>query len=108
MIYELRIYNCVPGRMPDVLARLEGPGSLFFRRHGFDPVGFWTVMVGESSQQIYYILRWKSLADRETKWAALQTDSEWLATKRETEADGPIVASVANTLLSPTAFSLSQ
>jgi hypothetical protein len=105
MIYELRIYNCVAGRMPDVLARLETAGQVFFKKHGVEPVGFWTVMVGESSQQIYYILRWQSLAEREAKWAALASDEEWLVIRRETESRGPIVASVSNTLLSPTAFS---
>ncbi|HVZ42197.1 MAG TPA: NIPSNAP family protein [Ramlibacter sp.] len=105
MIHELRIYNCVPGRMPDVLARLETAGRHFFRKHGIEPVGFWTVMVGESSQQIYYMLRWQSLADREAKWAALVSDEEWLVKRRETESNGPIVASVSNTLLSLTAFS---
>jgi hypothetical protein len=108
MIYELRIYNCVPGRMPDVLARFESAALAFFKKHEIEHAGFWTVLVGESSQQIYYLLRWSSLADREKKWAALQGDADWLNTRRDTEQNGPIVASVTNILLTPTKFSTLQ
>lgn len=31
MVYGLRIYNCVLGRMPDVLARFESAALGFFR-----------------------------------------------------------------------------
>jgi hypothetical protein len=66
------------------------------------------VRVGQSSQQIYYLLRWSSLADREKKWAALQGDADWLNTRRDTERNGPIVASVTNVLLTPTRYSTLQ
>ena len=39
------------------------------------------------------------------KWSAFQNDPEWKAKRAETEKDGPIVASVANMILSPTSFS---
>jgi len=62
-------------------------------------------VVGESSQELYYLLAWESLADRETKWNAFVVDPEWLAKRAETEKDGAIVANVSNQLLAPTAFS---
>ncbi|HWN52833.1 MAG TPA: NIPSNAP family protein [Xanthobacteraceae bacterium] len=39
-------------------------------RHGIFPVGFWTTLVGESSNELAYILPWESPADRETRWTA--------------------------------------
>ena len=33
------------------------------------------------------------------------TDPNWLSARAETEKDGPIVASVSNTILQPTSFS---
>ena len=37
--------------------------------------------------------------------SSLPADPEWLAKRAETERDGPIVASVSNSILEPTAFS---
>ena len=68
MIYELRVYHCVPGRLPD-------------------------------------LLKWESLDDRAKRFAGFQADPEWIAKRAETEANGPIVASISNTILQPTSFS---
>ena len=62
-------------------------------------------MVGDHSQHLTYFLAWESLADREKKWGAFMVDPEWLAARKETEANGPIVARVSNQLLQPTSYS---
>ena len=49
MIYELRTYRCVPGRLPALLARFEHTTLAIWRRHGIRPAGFWTTLVGESN-----------------------------------------------------------
>lgn len=105
MIYELRIYRCVPGRLPALLKRFDTITLGLWKKHGIRQAGFWTVVVGSSNQDLYYLLQWDSLAERERKWAAFLEDREWLAARDETERDGPIVASVSNTILQPTAFS---
>jgi hypothetical protein len=105
MIYELRVYKCVPGRLPALLNRFANTTLKLWDKHGIKQAGFWTTMVGESNQELYYLLAWESLADRDKKWNAFQADPEWLAKRAETEKDGPIVANVANQLLTPAAFS---
>jgi hypothetical protein len=105
MIYELRVYHCVPGRLPALLKRFDTITLDLWKRHGIRQAGFWTVLVGESNQDLYYLLAWESLAEREKKWAAFMADPEWIAKRTETERDGAIVASVANQLLQPTGFS---
>lgn len=105
MIYELRIYRCVPGRLPALLKRFDTITLGLWKKHGIRQAGFWTVVVGSSNQDLYYLLQWDSLAERERKWAAFMEDREWLAARAETERDGPIVASVSNTILQPTTFS---
>ncbi len=105
MIYELRIYHCVPGRLPALLKRFDTITLGLWKKHGIRQAGFWTVVVGSSNQDLYYLLQWDSLAERERKWAAFQEDQEWLAARAETERDGTIVAAVSNTILQPTAFS---
>ncbi|MPZ32527.1 MAG: NIPSNAP family protein [Rhodospirillales bacterium] len=105
MIYELRVYKCMPGRLPALINRFANITLKIWERHGIKPAGFWTTLVGESNQELYYLLAWESLADREKKWNAFLADPEWLAKRAETEKDGAIVANVANQLLVPTAFS---
>ncbi len=105
MIHELRIYRCVPGRLPALLKRFETITLKIWERHGIRQAGFWTTVIGESNLDLHYLLVWESLAERETKWAAFQTDPEWIEKRAQTEADGQIVANVSNAILLPTAFS---
>jgi hypothetical protein len=106
MIHELRIYHCISGRLPALLKRFETVTLPIWQRHGIVQAGFWTVTIGDSNQDLYYLLQWDSLAEREKKWTAFQSDPEWLTKRAETERDGAIVASVANLILQPTSFSV--
>ena len=105
MIYELRVYKCVPGRLPALNNLFANITLKLWEKHGIKQAGFWTTLVGESNQELYYLLAWESLADREKKWTAFQADPEWLAKRAETEKDGPIVANVSNQFLTPTTYS---
>jgi hypothetical protein len=105
MIYELRVYQPVPGQMQRLLARFDNQVIPIWERHGIVPIGFWTTAIGESSNELTYILPWKSLADRETRWTAFQSDPAWHRARDESERDGPIVTSIKNQILTPTPFS---
>ncbi|WP_428672652.1 NIPSNAP family protein [Reyranella sp.] len=105
MIYEMRVYRCVPGKLPALLNRFANITLKIWERHGIKQAGFFTTLIGESNQELTYFLAWESLADRETKWNAFQADPEWHAKRAETEKDGPIVANVLVQMLAPTAFS---
>ena len=105
MLYELRIYECVPGRLPDLLNRFDKITTKLWEKHGIKQGGFWTTVIGESNQALTYLIAWDSLADRDTKWNAFQADPEWHTARAGTEANGPIVQRVANSFLQPTSFS---
>jgi len=105
MIYELRIYHAVPGRLPDLLKRFDTITLKIWEKHGIKQAGFWTTAIGGSNQALYYFLQWESLADREKKWNAFTADPEWLAARAQTEANGAIVERVINEILVPTPFS---
>lgn len=105
MIHELRIYRCVPGRLPALLNRFETITLKLWEKHGIRQAGFWTTLIGESNQDLHYLLAWESLAEREAKWNAFAADPEWLKARAETEKDGAIVAQVTNSILQPTGFS---
>jgi hypothetical protein len=106
MIYELRIYHAMPGQLPALIARFQNHTLQIWEKHGIRQAGFWTTLIGESeSNQLTYLLAWNSLTEREERWSAFLTDPEWIATKTETEKNGPLVQNIRNELLAPTAFS---
>jgi hypothetical protein len=105
MIYELRVYRTVPGRLPNLLKRFSEHTLKLWEKHGIRQAGFWTTLIGESSYDLTYMVAWESLAEREQKWASFMNDPEWLKARSESEADGPINANVSNQFLMPTAFS---
>lgn len=105
MIYELRVYHAMPGRMPDLLKRFETIKLGIWERHGIRQAGFWNVLVGESNHDLYYLLAWESLAEREEKWGAFMVDPEWLEKRAETEKDGALISGFSNSFLTPTSFS---
>jgi hypothetical protein len=105
MIYEQRIYSCIPGRMPALLKRFETRTLTIWNKHGIQPAGFWTVLIGDGNNDLHYLLAWESLAERERKWTAFMADPEWITARAESEKDGPIIANVKSTILQPTAFS---
>ncbi len=47
MLYELRIYECVPGRLPDLLKRFDTITLNIWEKHGVKQAGFWTTVIGE-------------------------------------------------------------
>ena len=63
MIYELRTYRCVPGRKPALLSRFKNETLRIWEKHGIRQAGFWTTLIGKSSQEITYMLAWDSMAD---------------------------------------------
>ena len=105
MIYELRIYRSLPNRLPALLKRFETNTLRIWEKHGIRQAGFWTTVIGESNQELTYLLAWESLAEREKKWAAFQSDPEWIAARAESEKDGPILTHFSNAILQPTSFS---
>jgi hypothetical protein len=106
MIYELRVYRCLPNRMPALLKRFESATLRIWAKHGIRQAGFWTTAIGESNNDLTYLLAWESLAEREQRWGAFASDPEWLAARSESEKDGPIVANIVSSILQPTSFSI--
>jgi len=105
MIVEMRVYYCAPTRLPALLERFRSTTLGFFQKYGIEQIGFFTTLVGSSNHSLTYMIKWESLAERETKWNAFQSDQEWIAKRAATEADKPIVERIENCFLTPTAFS---
>jgi hypothetical protein len=105
MILEMRVYRCLPGRLPALLKRFENTTLKLWEKHDIKQAGFFTTVIGESNQELTYFLNWDSLAEREKKWAAFMTDPDWMSARAKSEEDGQIVGNIVSQLLTPTAFS---
>lgn len=105
MILEMRVYRCLPGRLPNLLKRFENTTLKLWDKHGIRQAGFYTTVIGTSNNELTYFLAWDSLAERETKWTAFMTDPDWVSARAKSEEDGPIVGNIVSQLLAPTAFS---
>jgi hypothetical protein len=105
MIYELRVYSCLPGRLAALLKRFETDTLKIWEKHGIKQAGFWTVLIGDGNHDLFYLLAWNSMAEREQKWTTFQADPTWIAARSASERDGPILANVKSMFLAPTAFS---
>lgn len=106
MIYEMRVYRCVPGRLPALLKRFETVTLKLWEKHGIKQAGFFTTVIGESNNELTYFLQWESMAAREKTWNAFMSDPDWIEKRAESEKDGAIIANIVSQLLQPTAFSV--
>ena len=104
MIHELRIYEAVPGKLPELNKRFETLTLGLWEKHGIRQAGFWTAEIGTSNELIY-LLEWNDLVEREQKWGAFMADPEWIEKRAQTEANGPLVARIRNSILRPTSYS---
>lgn len=107
MIYEIRIYDAVPGKLPALNDRFANITLGYFEKHGIKSVAYWTDVIGVSNR-LTYMLAFHDLAHRERAWAAFAADEERIAAFAETEKDGPLVARVENRIMRATAYSPMQ
>ncbi|MBI2887907.1 MAG: NIPSNAP family protein [Chloroflexi bacterium] len=104
MLYEYRVYEAMPGRLPALNARFRNTTLGFFEKHGIKVVGFWEALVG-TSNELHYLLAFEDMGHRERAWAAFGADPGWASARAETEKDGPLVARIRNAFWRPTDYS---
>ena len=62
--------------MPDLLKRFETITLEIWAKHGIRQAGFWTTEIGVNNHNLYYLLEWESLAEREERWTPFHADPE--------------------------------
>jgi len=105
LIYELRVYRALPGRLPALLDRFDKITLKLWEKHGIRQAGFFTTLIGASNNELTYMLAWESLAEREERWTAFVKDPAWAQARENSERDGPITETITNQILVPTSFS---
>ena len=81
MFYDVRTYECLPGRLPKQLELYEQYGWNVQRKHLGEPVFYGVVETGLVNSYTH-IWKYESAADRETRREAMEADFEWQAYKK--------------------------
>lgn len=87
MIYELRLYSVVPGRIDVCYERFEQHLPALFARHGIRNTGRWTATAGPNGPMFVYIMAYRDLAERESQWNSFYTDPDWFDIRSRTQGD---------------------
>jgi hypothetical protein len=87
------------------MARFRNHTVKLFEKHGITNVGYWTNTIGGRSDELWYILGFEDLAQRDKAWREFAADPEWQAARAESEKDGPLVHHIENRIMTLTDFS---
>jgi hypothetical protein len=100
--YELRLYRCIPGRLPDLHHRMGYEIPHIFARHGVSrPLAYWDGFGGIFNPLYAYILPWKSLDDRFRAFGGFYTDPEWIAHRDASNAGQQMIDRLDLMILRP-------
>jgi hypothetical protein len=104
-LYEMRVYFAPEGKLDALHARFREHTMQLFAKHGMTNVGYF-VPVGENPERkLVYFLSYPDRAARDASWKAFLADPEWQAAYKASEEDGPLVARIVETFLTPTDYS---
>ena len=105
-VFELRTYNCLPGKVENLNARFRDHTRRIFEKHGMTNVVYWFTVEKDGAQpRLVYLLAHKSEETAKTSFDAFRKDPEWVKARDESEASGKIVEKSASVFLNALPFS---
>ena len=105
MLYELREYTVVPGKLPALVQRFNNHTLALFKKHDIDVVFISQPELGENSiGEVVYVVRWDSYQQLQDGWSRFLADPEWQRVKSQSEQDGPLNSAVRRRLLNGLPF----
>ena len=86
-VFELRIYKCEPGRLPNLNERFRNHTVKLFSKHGMSHFGYWTPMDAAqgADDTLIYILAHKSREAAAASFKAFREDPDWVAARKASE-----------------------
>lgn len=100
LIYEIRIYEASENNAKAMRERFyDHVAAKFFPRHGIELLGAFTAPTEDG--RLTYMTRFPSEEARKSAWAAFASDPEWVAVKKASELNGPLLKNQTISVLSP-------
>jgi hypothetical protein len=103
MVYELRTYTTLEGRLPALNARFRDHTLKLFEKHGMKNVVYLTPV--DEDNKLVYLLAHQSRDAAKKSFANFGADPDWKAAREASEKDGKIVAKVESVFFKPTDYS---
>ncbi|MBO9562052.1 MAG: NIPSNAP family protein [Niastella sp.] len=104
--FELRTYTCLPGKLPNLIARFRDHTQKLFEKHGMTNIAYWTTVENDTTQpKLVYILAHKSEEAGKKSFDTFRADPVWIAARDASEKDGKIVEKVESIFMKPLSFS---
>jgi hypothetical protein len=106
-VFELRTYKAKPDRLDDLLTRFRDHTVKLFSKYGMQHIGYWVPVDKDkgSDDTLIYILAHESKEAGELAFEKFRADKNWIKAKSESEANGPLTASVESVFMVPTDYS---
>jgi hypothetical protein len=93
-VYELRIYQAHPGKLDALTARFAHHVDALIRKHGMKVTAYWVPRGDNPKNMLIYLVEHASEESGIANWASFVADPEWKRIRAESEANGPLVASI--------------
>jgi hypothetical protein len=103
MVYELRTYTTLEGRLPALHARFRDHTMQLFGKHGIKNVMYWTP--ADKKNTLVYLIAHASREAAAKSWKAFGSDLEWKKVRDQSMKDGKILTGVKRQYLTPTDYS---
>jgi len=102
MIVDLRIYTCLPGKMPAWLALYEAEAWPLQKEYLGNCLGWYTAIEG-SLHKVVHLWGYESQADREARRGAMYKDPRWKQFITKSSELGAFIAQ-ENSIMAPAPF----
>ena len=102
MIVDMRVYTCLPGKMPAWVALYEKEAWPLQKQYLGNCLGWYTSIEGKL-HTVVHLWGYESQADRERRRAAMVQDPAWKAFIAKSNELGAFV-SQENSIMAPSAF----
>lgn len=105
MIYEVREYVPVAGRLGDVVDLFTSVVVPLFRKHAMEIAQAGCTTVGDNSfNELVYTMRFSCLAELERKWEAFLADPDWRSALAIREETGPLYQAIRRRVVDAAPF----
>jgi hypothetical protein len=104
-VFELRVYHCLPGKLPALEARFRDTTSKLLAKHNLNVVGYWVADGKSASQNTFvFMVAHSSMDEANRNWAAMEADPAFQDVIKAEQRE-KTVEKIDVTYLRPTDFS---
>ncbi len=106
-VFELRIYQSPPNKMPDLLSRFRNHTLKLFEKHGMTNIFYATTVEPDPTTQpiLYYFITHKDQPTAAQNFKNFGADPNWRSAATASEVNGKIVEKITSVFMLPTDFS---